>query len=127
MNFISNLRIGVRLGAGFGIVIVAALFIAVFGRMSLGSIQTNVVDLSGALEKVDVVRDINDDINLIARGLRNMILLTDAPRIAAEKTRVLDARKRVADNMQKLDAAITSDKGRGLLKTLTDKRASTSR
>ena len=123
MNVIKNLRIGTRLGAGFGVVILAALFIAVFGRMALGGAQADVVALSGALDKVDVVRDINDDINLIARGLRNMILLTDSTRIAEEKSRIVEARKRVGENMQKLDVAITSEKGRALLKTLTERRA----
>ncbi len=123
MNFINNLRIGVRLGLGFGLVVLAALFIAVSGRMSLGSVQTDAVALSGALEEVDEVRDIHDDISIIEGSLQNMILLSDAPRVAAEKARLLEARKRIADNLQKLGAAITNDKDRALLNVLTGKQA----
>ena len=123
MNFINNLRIGVRLGLGFGLVILAALFIAVFGRLSLGQLQDQAKSLSGALVKVDQVRDLQDNLNAIGRAARNMILVSDAQRIAQENGRINDARKSNGELIDKLEASITSDKGKVLLKEMSDKRA----
>jgi len=63
-----------------------------------------------------------NNLNIVARTSRNIALLNDPAKIAAEREQLLAARKIVAANFEKLMQTVTSEEGKKLLKTADDAR-----
>jgi methyl-accepting chemotaxis protein len=122
MNF-SNMKVGSRLGLGFMLVILAGLFVAVFGRVQLGSVNTEVTTLvEDRMVKVDQLTEVKDNLNIVARSVRNIALSTDEKDMMAEKLRIVEARAKNSELLKKLDESIKSEKGKDLLKKIADIR-----
>ncbi len=124
MNSFNNLRIGMRLGLGFALTIVAMLFIAGYARVTLSHIKIELDLLTGdRIVKVEQLHSVKDNINIIARSVRNIALLSDEKRIQDEARTIEQARASNGDLLKKLDASIKSEKGVMLLKAATDARS----
>ena len=122
MNF-ANMKVGTRLGLGFFLVIFAGLVVALFGRLQLGAIEAQVTTLiDDRMVKVELVNDVKNNLNIVARAVRNLALLNDVPAMEVEKQRIIEARAKNTELLKTLDLAIKSDKGRDLLKKINDVR-----
>jgi methyl-accepting chemotaxis protein len=116
-----NLRIGARLGLGFGLI---ALMLA--ATAALTTVRVN--HLSNAIElttndrypKTVLAHTIKDEVNEIARSTRNMLLMSDPGQIKAEAKEIVESEKIIADATGKLDASIKSDEGRKLFALLAE-------
>jgi methyl-accepting chemotaxis protein len=116
MFIVENWKIGTRLSVGFGLVIAIALGMAFVGYLKLSGIRDAVERLtSDQLVKVEHLSAIKDNLNVVARGVRNIALMADVEGKLAEKKRIDDMRAKNAALIQKLDLAILSDSGRALL------------
>ena len=124
MNQLKNLSIGTRLGMGFALLIVAALAIALVGRIQLGALSDEIRFLTeDRMVKVEQLTEVKDDLNVIARGVRNMALLTDEKAKVQEKARIDDMSARNSALLKLLDESIKLPKGRQLLQDLNAVRA----
>lgn len=113
---LQHLRIGSRLALGFAVTIAAALGIAFFARAVLLDIQSDLLLLTGnRMVKVEELEAIKDRLNLTARSVRNLALLTDAERMKPEQQRIQDSRTDIQALMQKLQTSLTTDEGQRLL------------
>ncbi|MFA5916385.1 MAG: MCP four helix bundle domain-containing protein, partial [Burkholderiales bacterium] len=120
----ANMKVGVRLGLGFGLVLMLLAAIVGAGATRLG-------DINAALELVVHDRypktvDANEvikDLNSVARSARNTLIMSDKEAIKKELGAIANSNKSMAENLQKLDKAIKSDAGRQKLKAVTDMRA----
>jgi methyl-accepting chemotaxis protein len=120
-----NMKIGVRLGLGFSLVVLLLIAIAFIGITRLGNMNENIDNLIGdKYPKTVWANEIRDNVNIIARAMRNMLLFKDAAEIAKQHNRILDVRKNIKERMDKLAETIKSEKGKELLKLLVDARAS---
>ncbi len=119
---IKNLRIGVRLGVGFALMIGAAVTIALIGRLSLGMARDGVHQIGTAMDGVNTVHEIENNLHISGRALRTMLLLDDAERVEMEKDRVLDARTGNDEAFRKLEALVTDADGKALVAKLADTR-----
>ncbi|MBT9487111.1 MAG: MCP four helix bundle domain-containing protein [Rubrivivax sp.] len=123
MNTLNNLRIGVRLGIGFALLITAALGIALFARLSLADVNTELHLLTDdRIVKVEQLEGVKDNVNLIARSVRNLALLSDPAQKATEAKRIDEAAAANAKLLDGLNQDIQSDKGKALLKVVNDAR-----
>jgi methyl-accepting chemotaxis protein len=121
---ITNLKIGVRLGLGFAILVgllVATGFLGGNRLASLNSEMSMVVNES--YPKTVYANDIIIQENLIIRATRNLLLMTDADQIKAQNAIFAPAFQTVAADMDKLDKSIKSDRGRELFKEIQRSRA----
>ncbi|MDO8341038.1 MAG: MCP four helix bundle domain-containing protein, partial [Candidatus Woesebacteria bacterium] len=117
------MKVGSRLGLGFMLVILAGLFVAVFGRVQLGSVNAEVTTLvEDRMVKVEQLAQVKDNLNIVARSIRNIALLSDEQGMMAEKQRILEARAKNSELMKKLDESIKSGKSKDLLKKISDLR-----
>ena len=124
MNQLKNLSIGTRLGMGFALLIVAALAIALVGRIQLGALSDEIRFLTeDRMVKVEQLTEVKDDLNVIALGVRNMALLTDEKAKVQEKARIDDMSARNSALLKLLDESIKLPKGRQLLQDLNAARA----
>ena len=123
MTFIQNLKIGARLGLAFALLIAALLVVTVVGRLGMGSIEARLNEATeDRVPKVLQVNEVIDNVNEIARAVRNMALMDDAGKKAGEATTIKDAQGRNGKILDTLVPQITSDKGRGLISTLQTER-----
>ncbi|HEX6733754.1 MAG TPA: MCP four helix bundle domain-containing protein, partial [Azonexus sp.] len=118
-----NLKIGVRLGLGFGFVLTLLVIIASLAYLRVGSLNEDIHDLvEDKFPKTVYANDIIDQLNLVARIVRNALLVSKPEEAQAELARIPDASKIINDRLEKLDKTVTSDEGRRLLATLADVR-----
>ncbi|MEI8031133.1 MAG: MCP four helix bundle domain-containing protein, partial [Comamonadaceae bacterium] len=124
MNFINNMKIGLRLGLGFAITLTLMLVLGVISYQRLGELHAEIKESTDVqFPKTVQANNVIDAVNNIARHLRNGFIYS-----GAEQQKSLDSiageRKIISENIEKLDKSITSVKGREKLKAVTDWRAS---
>jgi len=121
---LKNLSIKLRLFAGFGVVMFLAGTLAVIAVYSIYAINGDIgVIVNDRWPKTVLANEMIDNINVVARALRNAIILDDSQMVQKELERIPEASKVLADNIDKLDKAIKSDKGKQLLNDLKGKQA----
>ncbi|MBI1174653.1 MAG: HAMP domain-containing protein [Sideroxydans sp.] len=115
-----NMRIGVRLAIGFGIVVILLMTIALIGINRLRDINERMDDVIGnKYPKTVQANMIADDINTIARASRDGLIEIDNHDLVKEEVaRIIQARKNIEENTEKLEATISSEQGKALLKDL---------
>ncbi|MCK9284332.1 MAG: methyl-accepting chemotaxis protein [Rhodocyclaceae bacterium] len=120
---LNNLKIGVRLGIGFGITLVLLIAIAVIGVTRISALDNEIEDLvKDEFPKTVWANDIIDQLNLIARATRNAILVKDEESVKKEMARIPEARKVIGDRIEKLTATVKSEEGKEVLKKMLESR-----
>jgi methyl-accepting chemotaxis protein len=118
-----NMKIGMRLGLGFGIAAVLMGIIVFLSLYRLGAIGSSInVLLSDKFPKVIMSNDIIDNANIVARSLRNILLLDKASDIETEFKKIEEARKTVTEKLEKLKGILTTEKGKELFMAIVDTR-----
>ena len=121
---LKNLTVKKQLGFGFGAVIVMALIISTVAIIGMKSINSGLVLIvEDRWPKTQWAKDIDSNINVVARAIRNAILLDDKQGMQKEIDRVEEAKGKITASIEKLQKTIHSDKGKELLKNLVDARA----
>jgi len=119
-----NLKIGVRLGIGFLFVQVLMLTLGIIAYTRFDTLDEGTeLLINDRYPKTVAANKIIGGINITARGLRNLLLDSNAERNKAELNRIAEQRKLIDDALAALDKSIKSDKGRELLKKIVDSRA----
>ena len=111
-----NLKIGVRLGLSFGFVLVFLALISTLAYSRLASLNAEVEDMvNDKYPKTVLAHEIIDQINIVARALRNSVLFKRPEEVKKELQRIVDARTTVSDIFAKLEKTVTSDAGKKVL------------
>ena len=117
-----NLKIGIRLGIGFAATLTFLIIIATVSYLRVGSLNDEIEQLVyDRFPKTVQANDLIDSINNIARQLRNAYIFS-----GIEQQKALEAiapeRKKITENLDKLDKSIKSEKGKDLLKKIHNAR-----
>ncbi|OYY93792.1 MAG: methyl-accepting chemotaxis protein [Hydrogenophilales bacterium 28-61-23] len=119
-----NLKLGLKLAIGFGSVVALLIIVAVVSILRVGELNANIDSMANdKYPKTVMANAVIDGVNNIARAMRNGLLETDKAKIDKELDRIQESRKEIADNLEKLEKSITSDKGKEVLKKVMDVRA----
>ena len=117
--YISNVTIRVRLWLGFGLLMVLMLVMAVSGISRLAQLNRQMGDvIHDKYPKTMVAGDIVDQLNLVARSLRNILLLKDEKQIKSESDRITGADRATREDLAQLDKILTDEASRALLAKL---------
>ena len=120
---LSNVKVGARLGLGFGAVLLLVVLVVGFSLSRLQLMHTDSDQtLNGQYPKVAAVNVIGAKISVITQAMRDALLATDRDEIARELARIAEVRKVVVERLEFLDKSIHSAKGRELYVTLTTAR-----
>jgi methyl-accepting chemotaxis protein len=112
---LNNLKIGVRLGAGFASVLVLVITIATIGVTRITALNHEIeVLVHDQFPKTVQANNVIDAINTVARQLRNALLFTGAEQEHALSL-IPEQRKLISDNFALLEKSITSTKGKEVL------------
>lgn len=129
---LSNAKLGTKLYSGFGVVLALMVIVAGIGITRLSSVYRDLEEIViDENVKVSLANDMVDNINIIARAVRNILLGRDDSIKTQEKQRIGEARIKFQGANEKLTKMVTSDRGKELLanvrtqqdsvKSLTDK------
>ena len=120
---LNNLKIGVRLIAGFAVVLILLATVSVLGVTRLADLNEEVDNLVNdkypkTIDAIDIVRAMNT----IAQLNRNLLLVTDPGETSKQLARLAEQRKIISDNITSLEKKITSDEGKKLLAKMNETR-----
>src|SRR5690606_3916328 len=120
-----NMRIGFRLTLGFGVVLVLMALVGVIGALQVSRVsEANKVIVDDRWPKTVRANQIIDDINVISRAVRNVLLLEDTRLQEFERQRILQAGARLNDHMDVLEQGLADPENRALLAKLDEARRS---
>ncbi|SFF24049.1 MCP four helix bundle domain-containing protein, partial [Paracidovorax wautersii] len=123
MNVFRHMKVGAMLGAGFTTVILLGILIALVGNLRLNMLS-NSIDSLATVRMTDVMRaqEIKDNVNLVARVVRNIVILQDTEAMAAEQKRIQQATEKNSELFKSLETSTESEEGRRLLHDVVQSR-----
>ena len=110
-----NLKIGMRLGLGFGFMMVLLISLSLIGMNSMNAINSElnaIVDVS--YQKIKMANDIDNSISKLLSNMQLMMLKQKSERSAVMQE-IEDQRRNYADSMEKLETLEQTDKGKELI------------
>ena len=124
MTAIQNLKIGTRLGVAFAAVIAIAGVVVGIGITRLSHITAS-LSLIGTdrVVKVERLAEITDNVNLVARELRDMLIWSDSAQVSSAMQIAQKARDHIATTLDALTPTIHSAEGIRHLAALSQARA----
>jgi methyl-accepting chemotaxis protein len=123
MFSIGNMKVGARLGLGFGVVVVLLLGMAGVGITNLSKLNdgTNLV-VSDRYPKTALLNQAIHNVNQIGLSMRNIIILPDQDAVKKEITAIEAARGRIKASLEKIEKMLNAEKGKQLFKVVLDTR-----
>ena len=127
MKLMKSLRpqaLGSRLGLVFAALIGLAILVEVIGITRLGLVTESLTLIgSDRVPKVEKLANVSDDLNLIARELRNTLIFSDATAINASLATCKQADGRIAKAFEDIQPTIRSEGGKQRLAAAERARA----
>ncbi len=112
-----NLKIGTRLTLGFGILLVFMMITGLYGIIVMRDFKEQIQEIvEQDMVETEQAHQIINNVNIIARGLRNIILNLDKKFQDAELKRIADSRKKAGEMFEALSKSITEGNGATLVK-----------
>jgi methyl-accepting chemotaxis protein len=109
-------KLGTKLYGGFGVVLFLMVTIAAIGTTSLSSLNQKVEKIvKDDNVKLSLANNMIDEVNVIARVIRNIVLTRDDGLKNQEKQWIVDARVKYQEAYEKLSKMVESDQGKKLL------------
>ena len=119
----NNLTLATRLALGFAALIALLLATSAYSWWSLYGLKQQVTAITGEhLVRLDQLADVKDNVNVVARAVRNLVLADDPAEKQAEAKRVAEARARNTEVLEALTVAARDAETQALLKGISDAR-----
>ncbi len=113
---LGNMKIGSRLGAGFGIVTLMLVVMAVLGIVGLRSMGNNMDRIvKEGNHKVELARDANGALSDLTEGILTMTSLDDKKIHDKAKAKIVAARAVYKQSLEELEKVDTSQKAKEIL------------
>jgi methyl-accepting chemotaxis protein len=119
----NNLKIGVRLGLGFAFVLLMLAAISILSITRINELNAGIDELAeGRIPKIVMADELSLNVQLIGRGVRNMIMTSDKAVEKQQTEAIAKARSRNAEIYEKMTPLVLTEKGKALLAKATDAR-----
>jgi len=124
VNLIKNLKIGVRLGLGFGLVLLllAAMIALAVTRLAAIDDETHKI-LEKDWVKADAAATLNATTRANAQRTMELFFVTDRDRLAELRQRIAANKQTVSAAIATLDRLVYTDEGRDMLASIKQERA----
>ncbi len=119
----NNMKIGVRLGLGFGLVVILLIVISALAisRLSQQNDMLNLV-VNDRYSKMALVTEMKNETTAIAISLRNMMLTDSRDDMQKQEGKILESKNKVSENVEKLQKIVILPKGKEMLQHVLDNR-----
>jgi methyl-accepting chemotaxis protein len=113
---LNNLKIGIRLSLGFFGLLLLMVVVGGYGIKEIRTLEKGIkVLVKERMVTVEQANALIDDINVVARAIRNALLENDSSHRAAELQRVEEARKIAGEKLGALKQSVRDEKGAALV------------
>jgi len=121
---LKNFKIGSRLSFGFGLIMLLMMIVGGYSLKLINSLHEEInLLITDNMVHIDRGYQIKDNLNVIARGLRNIIIDDNVQVQSEEMQRIAKSRKTIADILELLNKEIVNGGEEGaLLKKMTELR-----
>jgi methyl-accepting chemotaxis protein len=121
---IKNMKVGVRLGLGFGAVLLLLVGITGVGVTRLGVLNDSTHRMSeDYFPKVVTAYEIMGGVNEVALSMRNAVIFDGEEAVEKEVNAIETAKAGIKAKLDKLEKTIHTDKGKQIFKAVVDARA----
>ncbi|GAB7263308.1 hypothetical protein DZS_49460 [Dickeya ananatis] len=111
------------LGIGFTMVIVIGFLVAIYGQLQLRQLGTDIQTLSKKrITNLLLIQEYKDNLNIAARVIRNIVLLSEPQQMAVEKQRLDNMVPRNDEIIATLRNAATTPEQKALIAQLDQNR-----
>jgi len=119
-----NLKIGLRLGLGFGVVLLLLVLLSGLSIERISTINNDTADIvDNRMPKIEMATEIRENLLIMARSVRSMILSHDKAFEKAQLEVVMKARQRNTELVEVIKPLLNSEKGKALHAKMVDARA----
>jgi methyl-accepting chemotaxis protein len=120
---LNNIKIGTRLTIGFATLLVLLALISVLSLINMGTMNDSTEMVTERYYPQTVMaNEIRRNVNVTARSLRNIVMLSDETEIKNEQARIEEATKLIDEAFIELDKVTKSESGRKLIANVTEAR-----
>ncbi len=118
-----NMKIGVRLGLGFGLVVLLMIVIAIIGITRMAVLNASLENVNNdKWPKILLLQDGMAGVNLIGLGGRDILLATDRHGIQSAKDDIYSGRASIGKAWEQLKPTLTEAKGIQMFELIVDSR-----
>ncbi|UPT57752.1 methyl-accepting chemotaxis protein [Dickeya zeae] len=123
MRFFKDMKLGSMLGIGFTMVIVIGFLVAIYGQLQLRQLSTDIQTLSKKrITNLLLIQEYKDNLNIAARVIRNIVLLSEPQQMAVEKQRLDNMAPRNNEIIATLHNVATTPEQKALIAQLDQNR-----
>ncbi|MFN0300318.1 MAG: MCP four helix bundle domain-containing protein, partial [Burkholderiales bacterium] len=109
------MKIGVRLGLGFGLLMLLLVTVAGVGILNMGKIEQRLEEVvNDNMHKMKLVNDMSEAVHVVARVTRTIVLVDDDAAVKAEQEKIAVARKHYDDAVATLEKTASSERGKAI-------------
>jgi methyl-accepting chemotaxis protein len=120
----NNLKIGIRLGLGFGILLTVIIAQGIIGVYRMAEVEESLGQVvNDSNMKIKTIGDMRRDVIVDAMSTRNIALMTQESQISAEIAHITDSRADYLQKLAKLNDQIKSEDGKANLAKIESARA----
>ncbi len=118
-----NISLGKILGTGFTLIIIIGFLVALLGRVQLETLGGNIQVLSKTrINNLLLMQEFKDNVNITARSMRNIALLTDEAQMKQENERVQKTLARNTELLEILNKNAVDSNAKALIGNLMQAR-----
>ncbi len=119
----TSIKVSSRLALGFGIVFALALAITAFSAWRMRAFSAQLDEIANnRMVKIEQFTRVQNDLNAVARSVRNYVLKADPAFRAGELKTITQLRGEITQVFDALDQSIKQSSRRALLKTIAEVR-----
>lgn len=119
-----NMKIGARLGLGFGLVVVLMVIIAVIGTTRMAVLNESLDNVNNdKWPKILLLQDGLAGVNTIGMGARDILMATDEQGKQSAKENIIAGRASIAKAWEQLKPTLKEPKGMEMFQLILDSRA----
>ena len=120
---LDNIKIGTRMVIGYGSIMVLLLIVGGYSLVAINSLnQTVGVLVNDRMVKTEQANTIINNLNIVARALRNIIIEPNKEQQDKEMQRIVEARRVNNSVLDALQKTIMDEKGKEILGKFTEQR-----
>src|SRR5690554_3674650 len=120
---LNNMKIGTRLTIGFASLLILLALISVLALVNMSTMNRNTEEVTVRYYPQTVTaNNILRNVNLAARSIRNIVMLSDLAEMKNEEQRIIESGQTIDQAIADLDKVTESAEGKALLVTIKDAR-----
>lgn len=116
---IANLKIGVRVGCGFGMVILLLIVVVAISMVRMRAMEQRVDNiLDDLFKQVVLANELKYNVALVHQGVRNALIDGGTSGVQKEREKIEAIRTKNSELLKQLDAAISTERARDQLRRI---------